>query len=114
MAEIREPHRRHLPRSRSHESTGRLSRAPITAPHEGHIDRPETIDSFRGTRHTTTVRNEPISRPNRAKISARVMVAEDTSPGGGSGHDLADVGEVLLVAERRAPRHRDPHEVERG
>ena len=48
--EMRSPHRRHRPRSNSHESTGMLSRAPISAPHAGHLDRGRMTDSPLGSR----------------------------------------------------------------
>ncbi len=48
--EIRAPHVRHFPRSNIHDSTGMLSGAASSDPHEGQADGGATIDSFRGTR----------------------------------------------------------------
>ena len=45
-----------------------LSRAAISAPHDGQRERPWTNDSPRGSRYATTLRKLPITQPstNRA------------------------------------------------
>ena len=69
--EIRAPQDRHRPRRSSHETTGMLSRDPITAPQRGQADRGSTMERFWGTRSTTTVRKEPNRRPNAANTPTR-------------------------------------------
>src|SRR5918996_4662304 len=66
-ADMRAPHRRHRPRSQSHETTGMLSRARISAPQFGHRDRGRTTDPPAGTLAITTVRKDPNSRPRTKK-----------------------------------------------
>jgi hypothetical protein len=51
--------------------TGRLSLARSSVPQRGHLDRGRAMDSFLGTRWITTVRNDPTTSPNAAKIAAR-------------------------------------------
>src|SRR4051812_10878929 len=69
--EIRAPQFRHRPRRAIHENTGTLSRAAMTVPHEGHIDRPPTMERRAGTRWVTTVRKDPINTPMRPNTTWR-------------------------------------------
>ena len=55
----------HLPRSASHERIGMFCHHLIGAPHFGQCDGGETIDSPRGARQMTTLRNEAMHAPNQ-------------------------------------------------
>src|SRR3954467_4887911 len=68
--EIGVPQWRHRPRRSSQDTTGMSSRGVIGSPHLGQCDRGRTTDSPRGTRQITTLRNDPISRPNRPQTTA--------------------------------------------
>src|SRR5688500_13854811 len=103
---MRSPHRRHRPRRSSHENTGMLSRAPISAPHAGHRDRGRTIDSPFGSRYAATVMKLPTTSPNGSATIARIHASSTrpnptrvpTGDGGtpGVGRLFVDVGDVLL------------------
>src|SRR6266542_2209550 len=54
----------HLPRSSSQPNTGTLCRLRIGRPQEGQRDAGRTSDPPRGTRYTTTFRNEPTASPS--------------------------------------------------
>src|SRR5438270_471696 len=73
-AGIPAPQIRQRPRRTSHETTGTLSRARITAPHDGHIDRPLVTCSRLGARWMRTVRKDPMKSPAKANASARITV----------------------------------------
>src|SRR3981081_2213383 len=62
--DIEVPQVRHFPPRISQEMTGILSRSANWVPQLGHLDRGRTIDSLRGTRWMTTLRNEPTASPN--------------------------------------------------
>src|SRR3954454_19182454 len=53
---------------------GMSSRGVIDCPHFGQCDRGRTTDSPRGTRQMTTLRNDPISRPNTPQTTAANVV----------------------------------------
>src|SRR3954463_13667428 len=53
---------------------GMSSRGVIGCPHLGQCDRGRTTDSPRGTRQMTTLRNDPISRPNTPQTTAANVV----------------------------------------
>src|SRR3954453_17562538 len=57
-------------RRSSQDTTGTLSLGAIGAPHEGQGHRGRTTDSPRGTRQMTTLRNDPMSRPNTPQKAA--------------------------------------------
>src|SRR4051794_38398552 len=61
---------RHLPRSSSQLRTGMLSRGAMNVPQLGQADGGRTTDSPRGTRQTTTFRNDPITSPRTAQKAA--------------------------------------------
>jgi hypothetical protein len=72
---IRAPQLRQRPRSNSQDTTGTLSQDLIDSLHTGQCEGGETIDSPRGTRQMTTLRNEPINSPKTAQtaISTRAV-----------------------------------------
>src|SRR3954468_16737802 len=72
--EIGLPQWRHRPRRSSQDTTGMSSRGVIGSPHLGQCDRGRTTDSPRGTRQITTLRNDPISRPNTPQTTAMYVV----------------------------------------
>src|SRR3954468_7897994 len=71
---MRLPQCRQRPRSRSQEMTGMLSRGAISVPQAGQCDGGRTMDSPRGTRQMTTLRNEPMRRPKIPQKPANVAV----------------------------------------
>ena len=70
---LRAPQWRQRPRSTTHESTGTFSIAPSSLSQLGQWEPGRTIDSWRGTRHTTTLRNEPTARPRTAVSTQRAI-----------------------------------------
>src|SRR4051794_1014021 len=73
-AEIELPQLRQRPRSASHDTTGMLSRLAIFVSQPGQCDGGVTIDSLRGTRQITTLRNEPMTSPYMPLIAATSAV----------------------------------------
>src|SRR3954447_20205050 len=71
---MRVPQCRQRPRSRSQEMTGMLSRGAISVPQDGQCEGGRTMDSPRGTRQMTTLRNEPMRRPKIPQNAAKVAV----------------------------------------
>ena len=69
--EIRAPQWRHRPRSTTHEITGTFSSAPSSVSQLGQWEAGRTMDSWRGIRHTTTLRKEPTTRPKRPQTTSR-------------------------------------------
>ena len=63
-AEMRAPQCRQRPRSATHDTMGTSSAALSSLEHDGQCDGGATIDSPRGTRHSTTLRNDPINAPS--------------------------------------------------
>ena len=63
--EIGALHAAHLPRSASHERIGMFCHHLIGELHFGQCDGGETIDSPRGARQMTTLRNEAMHAPNQ-------------------------------------------------
>src|SRR4051794_21559678 len=57
------------------------SRGAIGCSHLGQCDRGRTTDSPRGTRQMTTLRNDPMSRPNRPHTTARYVVTASSYRG---------------------------------
>src|SRR5437016_11231079 len=101
-----------------------LSRARMGVPHVGHAEPGRTIDSLRGTRWITTVRNDPKARPATAKritanrvtpeslrFSLRRPPAPDQSPSRGRGDDLSQIRGLRVVALEEVARDQDRHVV---
>src|SRR3954469_10605173 len=63
---------------------GMSSRGVIGCPHFGQCDRGRTTDSPRGTRQMTTLRNDPISRPNSPQTTAANVVTAPSYRDGSS------------------------------
>lgn len=81
-AEIDAWHVRHRPRSATHDTIGISSLGFRGVPHSGQCDGGDTIDSPRGTRHNTTLRNDPTTAPNTNAITttnAVPMTSEATA-----------------------------------
>jgi hypothetical protein len=72
--EIGARHEEHFPRSASQERIGMFCHHLIAAPHFGQCDGGLTIDSPRGTRHMTTLRNDAMHAPSQNEKNARVGV----------------------------------------
>jgi hypothetical protein len=70
MAEIGAWQLRHLPPKISQLMTGMLSYGWIGAPHSGHWDRGDTIDTPAGIRVMQTLRKLPINNPKRKNTAA--------------------------------------------
>jgi hypothetical protein len=78
-AEITDPQLRHLPRSTSQDTTGILSYPLICEPQSVHALGGDTMDRWRGIRYATTLRNDPISIPNRPTKTASTLTAQQVA-----------------------------------
>ena len=79
---IAAPQRRHFPRRTTQLTTGIRSSGPRRSPHERQRLGGVNTDSPRGTRSTTTVRNEPTTRPatTMTKISTGRLISTNGRP----------------------------------